>query len=73
MTRNYFSLQIDDSILINTRLHVVDELEEHHFEHEHWVSGVTAPSYVKVFQGRFDKGEVHGPGEVKEEVGTAPQ
>ena len=66
--------QVPGALLLNVPVReVVEELQENHFEHEHRVPGVPAPIHVKVFQGRFDKGEVHGSGEIGEEMGAATQ
>jgi phenylalanyl-tRNA synthetase alpha subunit len=47
---------------------IVEELQKYHFEHEHWIPEVPSQSHVKIFKGRFNKGEVHGPGKIEEEV-----
>ena len=52
---------------------IVEELQEHHLEHEHPVPGSPAPIHVKVFQGRFDEGEVYSSGKIGEEMGAPTQ
>src|SRR5512139_2338644 len=69
-----FEEQVPGALLLNVPVReVVEELQENHFEHEHRVPGVPAPSNIKVFQGRFDEGEVYGSGEIGEEVRAPTQ
>ena len=66
--------QVPGALLLNVPVReVVEELQEHHFEHKHRVPRVPAPIHVKVFQGHFDEGEVHSSGEIEEEVGASVQ
>ena len=64
--------QVPGALLFNVPVReVIEELQEDHLEHEHRVPGVPAPIHVKVFQGRFDKGEVHGSGRDRRGSGGA--
>ena len=61
-TQERLEEQVPGALLLNVPVReIVEELQENHFEHEHRVPGVPTPGNVKVFQGRFDEGKVHGP------------
>jgi len=62
----------DEALGLGLR-HYLEELEEHHLEHQHRVPGVPAPIHAKIFQGHLDKGEIHGPGQLVEKIGTPLQ
>ena len=73
-TQERLGEHVPGTLLFNVPiLEVVEELLVHHFEHEHQVPGVPAPIHLEIFQGRFDKGEVHGPGEIGKEMRAPPQ
>src|SRR5512135_2537912 len=73
-TQERLEEQVPGALLLNVPVReVVEELQENHLEHEYRVPGVPAPIRVEVFQGRLHKGEVHGPGEIEEEVGAPTQ
>jgi hypothetical protein len=52
-----------DQVKGNLRLHlgirqILEELQQHHFAHQHWVPGVPLPIYLEVFAVLLDKPKI---------------